>query len=429
MIHVQVWDAINDPSVRECEPALTESDLVVVRDVERALADGLQLKRWWERKELTGDYATQFELVRTFNRSDRVTGFFDTAPLNGSAFPLMGLVQEMVFDKSKREAPASARDELREFILHYFLRVSSTHEPQAFIPRDQTTKGDVRAALQPFSFCPEPFDAQAGFGYTQLYYKLRGSGYVGKFPAHLQPRIIDLRRLADIYEWVVLKVDILNFGFTYTPFADGRFSVYLPLKEETYVAISNDFIIDRDEPAPGLLGRYALGYALLKPAPRKTIFAYGPGHFTAGFQTIDFLIDSRGVSRVQMTFVSNRPQQVMDLSLNPVSLGFDAADLMTFGMASRVFAPVRGMMERFAPSFGGFDPVTTYIALANLLSGGMARDLLCASLEELEKNPMLLTHFQEHYNLISGALVTWRKVQNWLDPTEVPESVREGTCS
>jgi hypothetical protein len=426
---VNVWEAVNNPEARECVPALSDRDLVVVGDVERALADGLQLKRWWEQREAARDYADPFELVRTYNRAERVTGFFDTAPLNGRSFPVLGLVQEMVFDKSKQAAPARVRDELREFVLHYFLRVSSTRQPEAFVSRDQATKASVRRALQPLSFCPERTDSQAGFGYTQLYYKLRGSGHVGKFPAHLQPRIVDLRRLADIYEWVVLRVEIFDFDFNYAPFADGSFSLNVPLNEETFVAISRDFITDRDSPAPGLLGSYGLGYALLKPAPRETIFAYGPGHFEAGFQTIDFVIDDRGESRVRMAFVSNRPTGVLNIDLDPVALGFGFADLMTFGLASRLFGPVRGALEQVSPRLEDFDPVTTYIAFVNLLTGGMAADRLCASLEALEKNPMLLTHFMEHYNLVSGALMTWRLVQDWLDPADIPESVREGTST
>ncbi len=426
---MDVWAAINDPSQRACEPILTDRDLYVIQDVERALADGLQLKRWWERKEATGDYAQPFELVRTYNRAERVTGFFDTALLNGRDFPVMGLVQEMIFDRSKQAAPPRVRDELREFILHYFMRVSATREPEAYIPHDQYGREDVRRALQPFSFCPVPTDSQAGFGYQQLYYKLRGSGYVGKFPAHLQPRIVDLRRLFDVYEWIVLQVSIFNFNLTYTPFASNRFTLDVPLNEETYIAVSSDFITNLDDPAPDLLGRYGLGYALLKPAPHKSIFAYGPGYFDAGFQTIDFIIDRRGESRVRMAFTSNRPRQVMSIDINPVSWSFSFADVLTFGMASRFFGPVQGLLEQAAPSIQNFDPVTTYIAFANLVTAGLAREQLCASLEALEKNPMLLTHFMEHYYLISGALMTWRHVQNWLDPADVPERVREGVAS
>ncbi len=426
---MDVWDAINNPDYRDCIPVWEEEDRAVVDDADRALNDGLELKRWWEAKEASGNYASPFELIRTHNRAERVTGFFDTASLNGKDFPVMGLVQEMVFDKVKVASPDAVRDELREFVLHYFMRVSATKEPQAFISRDQYTKGSVRPALQPFSFCPPSSDSQAGFGYSQLYYKLRDQGYTGKFPVHLQPRIVDLRRMKDIYKWIVLQVSIFDFDLTYTPFADGSFSVVFPQTEQSYIAISRDFIVNQDDPTPNLLGKYGIGYALLKPAPRKTVFAYGPGHFIAGFQTIEFEINKRGESRARMVFVSNRPTNVLDLSLNPVSWGFTFADLMTFGFTSRLFGPVRVALERASPRLENFDPIRAYISFINLVTGGLAKDQLCASLEAIEKNPMLLTHFMEHYYLISGALVTWRKVQNWLDSADIPESVREGTSS
>src|SRR5205085_6853424 len=108
----------------------------------------------------------------------------------------------------------------------------------------------------------------------------------------------------DIYEWIVLQVDIFNFTLAFTPFADNLFSLYFPVREETYIVISRDFITNVDDPTVDRLGRYGLGYALLKPAPRPTFFAYGPGHFDAGFQLIDFDVDSRGKINVRMVFVS-----------------------------------------------------------------------------------------------------------------------------
>src|SRR6185503_16046328 len=122
---MEVWEAINDPVYRQCAEALSEADRVVIDDAERALADGLSLKRWWQQKEATNSYAEPFELARIFNRAARVTGFFDAAPLRDCTLPVMGLVQEMLFDQPKQGSPALVRDELREFVLHYFMRVSS----------------------------------------------------------------------------------------------------------------------------------------------------------------------------------------------------------------------------------------------------------------------------------------------------------------
>jgi hypothetical protein len=424
---MEIWEAINDPVYRQCEEPLSEADQVVIDDAERALTDGLELRRWWEQKEATHSYRDPFELARIFNRAARVTGFFDAAPLRNGVLPVMGLVQEMLFDQPKQALPVKVRDELREFVLHYFMRVSSFREPEAYVPRDQLRKSNVRRAVQPFSFCPNPVDTQSGFGYRQLYYKLRGPGVVGRFPFHLQPRIVDLRRMVDIYEWIILKVDIFNFNLSFSPFAGAFFSLNFPLREETYIVISRDFITNVDDPTPGRLGQYGFGYALLKPAPRQTIFAYGPGYFDAGFQLIDFDVDSRGKINVRMVFVSNRPRQVLDLELNPVSLGFAFADLVSFGLTSRFLGPIRNALERVSPSLQNFDPLTSYITAVNAASGNFARDELCTSLKTLERDPMLLTHFMEHYEMISGALATWRHVQSWLNRDDLPEGIKEGT--
>ncbi len=130
-----------------------------------------------------------------------------------------------------------------------------------------------------------------------------------------------------------------------------------------------------------------------------------------------------------MVFVANPPTRVMDLNLNPVSWGFGIADVMTLGLASGILRPVRSMLEQFSPHIENVDPVSAYIDFINLMTLGLAKEGLCSSLKTLEKDPMLLTHFMEHYYLISGALMTWRKVQSWLAPSDIPLAVREGTSS
>jgi hypothetical protein len=171
---MEVWEAINDPVYRQCAETLSDADRVVIDDAERALAAGLSLKRWWQQKEATNSYAEPFDLARIFNRAARVTGFFDVASVGGDTLPVMGLVQEMLFDQPKQALPVKVRDELREFVLHYFMRVSSFHQPTAYVPEDQLRKANASRVFQPFSFCPNPVEEKGGFFYTQLYYKLRG---------------------------------------------------------------------------------------------------------------------------------------------------------------------------------------------------------------------------------------------------------------
>src|SRR5262245_56045477 len=151
----------------------SEKEQTVLADVDRAIAAGLQLKRWWEQKEATQNYAEQFDLVRTFNRPDRGVGFFDVAPVNGQSMAVMGLVQEMLFDQPKQAAPELVRNELREFILRYFMRVSDFQQPSAFTLAGERTRDDVQPALRGLCWCPEKEDSRAGFGYSQLFFKRR----------------------------------------------------------------------------------------------------------------------------------------------------------------------------------------------------------------------------------------------------------------
>lgn len=421
------------PSSSRTDPCgasvLTDQDMVVINDVERALADGLKLKQWWEQVDAADGYQNQFELVRTHNKADRGIGFMDVAPLNGKPFPVMGVIQEMLFDNPKQVAPEAVQDEFRQFILHYFLRVSSFQTPDFYVGQGAIQHSDVRLLFQPLSFCPENTDSRVGFGYTQLYYKLKESGRIGKFPRQDEHRIIDLRRIGPEYQWIVVKTHVFDFTISFSPFGPGAVTFSVPLKEETYLAISEDFVTNRDNPAPDLLGQYGVGYALLKPAPRKSIFAYGPGYFDAGFQLIDFDVCKNGQTRSRMVFLANRPEQVLSIDIDPVKLGFGAADLLSFGLASRMFGPVKNILERFSPRITGFDPVGAYMRAANLLTANLASEQLCSSLETLEVNPMLLTHYIEHYRLVVGALTTWRGVQNWLERGDVPDEIIRGISS
>src|SRR5437870_5703148 len=108
--------------------ALTDRDHAILGHVESALANGLQLKQWWEQTDATHSYANRFETASTFNRPDYSFAFFDRAPLNGQPLPVMGDVMDLLYDRPKSPTAAGAggrmRAQLREFILHYFMRIS-----------------------------------------------------------------------------------------------------------------------------------------------------------------------------------------------------------------------------------------------------------------------------------------------------------------
>src|SRR2546423_9915268 len=158
--------------------ALTEEDRAVINTVEGFLRDGLALKRWWEHADATNSYAQRFPLDREFNRPAGAYGFFDQVQLDSGPLPIMGNVQEMFYDQtrspsaSQAEAAAWMRDQIREFVLHYFMRTSAFREPEAYVPDRRISPPEFLARL---SWCPQEDIRRVAFGVRQLYYKLSGT--------------------------------------------------------------------------------------------------------------------------------------------------------------------------------------------------------------------------------------------------------------
>jgi len=404
---------------------LTDEDCVLLNGVDRALADGLALKRWWEQTNATRSYAKRFELVREFNESQSSYAFFDNVSFDGQTLPVMGTVDEMLYDRQKEKPGEELRDQFREFILHYFMRVSSYHPPVAIVQTGQSRHGDVQSLFQPLSWCPASAYSLAGFGYSQHYFKLRDSGLVGKFRERDWYSIVDLREIGKTFEWIIVKVHIFDMSLSFKPFGPKSPTIELPQEEEIYLIISPEFVTCRDNPTPDVLGRYGFGYAILKRKAERTIFARSSEIFKTGYLLLNFELNSKGHSTAQLVMVINRPRRILDMDLNPVALGVGLADLMSFGFASRLLSPVSGVLERLSPRIGNFDPVTAYMSLADVLSAGISAEQLCISMETIEKQ-MLLENFIQHYDLIVGSIVTWRQTQNWLDPAKLPQQAVSG---
>jgi len=407
--------------------ALIEPERALLESVESYLARGLQLKRWWEQTRV---YAERFELGLAFNRPDTGFGFFDQARVDGQTIPVLGNFQAMLFDRPKAppEGMVAAaqwiRQQLREYVLRYFMRVSDFRQPQGL----RADEGPIPSPyLRPFSLCPQEDAQRIGFGFSQLFYKLRVSGQIGRFPKEEQYAIVDLREIGQKYEWIVLRVRIFDFNFTYRPFGAENPQVVLPLSEASYLVLTRDFTAYEDDPAPGVLGRYSLGYAFIKD-PTSGLLAWGPGQFDAAIELFDFLVCADGRIRVNMAFVANRPTRILNLSLDPVNWGLRLADLMTFGLSSHFLAPLQGVLEQLPFRGGNVDPVYAFIWLANALSGGQAAQQLCLSTEELDKQ-FLVRHFMQHYQTVVGALQTWRQIPDWLDSSGLPEWVVRGVSS
>ena len=408
-------------------PEVSDEEWPLPDRVEEYLARGLDLLRWWETAAPAGSFAERFELGRTFNEPSRSFGFFDRARVAGGEMAVMGNFQEMFFDQPKApqrmmaDAAGWVRDQMREFVLRYFMRVSDFREPEGYsAPEGRSADGwpDL------LSWCPREDVARKGFGFQQLYYKRRDTGEVGKFPAEERFAIVDLREIGPTYEWIVVKVCIFDFNFSISPFGPGNPQLVVPLQEDSYLVLASRFLSRQEAPEPGVLGRYGIGYSFIKN-PRQGVLAFGPGEFDAAIELIDFEVRDSGQTRVEMAFVANRPERLMNFSFDPIGLGLRLADLTSLGMASLLLAPLRGRMDGLSWPRIEFDPVYAYVDLMNLLTGGTAAEDLCISRDQLDKD-FLVKHFMQHYQTIAGSLATWRLVRDWLDEAALPEWALHG---
>ena len=405
---------------------LSAQDHVILRQVEPALATGLRLRQWWD--ETQGEELQRFELVRTIGKPDRGFSFFGAAPLDQSTLPVMGDLQNLFYDRPKTPGSVAVsahwmNEQIRELVLRYLLRILQSRRPQAFADESRA----VPRLLRPISWCPEPRKTFQGFGYRQLYFKMQGSGEVGKFIGPEQWRIIDLRRLLDTYEWVVVLIRIFDFDLDFHPLGHNFPGIDIPLREHQYAVLSRGFLTDRQHPEPGALGEFGLGYALLpRPIPERSVLAYGPGNFQAGFQQFNFRVLESGIVRVFLRFMVNRPQRLVNLSIDPLDWAFELAARFPNTRAHRTVESWRRAFDRLPGRGLTVSPIFSSLALLNLLTRGQAAERLCISKQQLEKD-MLIKHFQQTFDTIEATLFVWRQVPNWLDRQALPAWIRAGT--
>jgi hypothetical protein len=414
-------------SKQEGGMSLTNEDREILNTVEQYLAAGVALKHWWEDTGVDDRVDQRFELERTLNRAARSYGFFAQAPVNNKMVPIMGSVQGMLYDRIKAPTQMAqaetewTQQQLREFALRYFMRVASFRRPETIVCAEGA---GAMSPLSRISWCDTPQILREGFGFSQLYYKTV-NGEIGKFSNN--SAIVDMRDIGAKYEWIVLKVRIFNFQVPTRPFGDTGPELMFNLDEESYVVISRDFVLDRNRPAPGILGEYGIGYAFLK-SPGSGLLAFGPGKFAMAIQLIQFQILESGDINVNMVFVVNRPEQIANVPVEPVDWLFRLADLLSLGIAAPLLDPVRAAISHLPLRLGTIDPVCFYIELMNFLTRGQAAETLCISRDQLDRR-FLVQHFMQHYETVVGALFTWRQICDWLDTAALPRWVITGRSS
>lgn len=403
---------------------LNWEDLKMVAGIDGTHRDTLLVRDWWDARERAGDLAQVTDIAGAIHHGERAFGFFDVATINDRELPVMGVVQEMFYDRPKHASPEEVRGQLREFVLGYFMRVSHWHEPGTMADGHRP----LPALLKPLSWIPEPSDDRVGFGYEQLVARTRATGRFVKYGPNERGAIVDLRSIGPVHDWVTMRVNLFDFKIKMAPFGPGALRFELPLKEITYLLVTPDLIIDRDHPSPDVLGEYGFGYGLLPYTPDDTIFAYGPGKFAAGFQSFVFQVLKTGEIRAKAVFVVNRPDRILSIDLDPVEWGFQVADMMTFNLASAAMAPLKNLAKQLPLRLADLDPVSLYISTVNTMSGGMAARQFGISKVQLEKH-MLHRHFVQHREMLITSQFVWRMVPDWTDRGALPDFCHRGLAA
>jgi hypothetical protein len=417
-----MWSETRRASSASATSELTRQESRLLANVDECLAQGIAIMNWWKRADASGSIADRFELTRVFNRPDTGYSFFDQMTLpSGDTLPVMGDVPDMFYDQPKAGDANQWTAQMEEFALRYFMRISDFRLPQTVPSKAQEPPP---FPLDLLSWCPRGYVSRVGFGFQQLFYKLRGSGEIRRFSEEDRFAIVDVRELRTRYEWVVASVEIFSFDLS-LPTNTNVPRVSVPLKEIQYIILHEAFVDVRYDPVPDISGAFTFGYAMLKPVDDHSVLAYGPGQFDAGFQLFDFHVLAGGGVRVRMPFVVNRPTQILNISLNPLDWGLWAGEILTFGRAPRLYELFEGLGERLPFKVGTFDPVFTGIDLINIATLGQAAKRFCISKRQLEQI-FLIFHFNQYYTMLTGSLLTWRQIRDWLDEKSLPLWVKTG---
>lgn len=390
----------------------------VLADVDRCLADGVALYQWWREADRRGTIPDRTELTTVFNRPDSGYSFFAEARVPSGPVAVMGDVPRVFYDQPKGDWRLDHWiAQVEVFALRYFMRVSDYRLPEVVVPEDRP-----EPLFPSLGWCPQGFVTREGFGFEQLYARRRGSRRVRCIPEADRFTIVDQRELGG-FDWLVGRVQIFNFNLTY-PIDPKLPKVSLPLPEAQWVIFSDRFTSVEHRPEPGVRARFSFGYAMLRPRHDHSVLSYGPGQFDVGFQVFTWTVRDDGKVWVRMPFVVNRPERILDISVDPVDWVFWGAEVATAGRANRWLEPLHAALDAL-PLPGGFDPVFLGIRLANVLTLGQAAARLCISKRQLEEI-FLIFHFNQYYTMITGSLLTWRQIDDWLDRAALPRWVKTG---
>jgi hypothetical protein len=405
---------------------LSKEDLALVCGAQRALDAGVELKRWWEDIDQRGAYEGKYAEARVYNRpEDHSFGFAEVAHLKNGDMKVIGNVQQQLYYRPKGGVDAAfVRQQIRAFVLRYFMRISLYQTPQPEPEEPQLPK-----PLAYLSLLPGPCDFKLqGFGYSQRYYQRRGGSEVGKFAPSEQSAIIDMETLQREYDWILVRNLIVDFQINIRPLGIRGPELTLPIPDSVnWVVLSPDTITIDENPGHGLLARYGIGYAFMKTPGVPGFFDYGPGQLEPTVQLLVWEVRDNGDVIVKMVFVSQAPTGLFNISPNPLDWPFAAINLLTADAFASLLQPFRDLVNMVPFSRSYLHPMLPIVNLLNLFTGNFAANQFGISEAQINKIATYV-HFEQHYHAVMGSRQTWEQFPDWTDETRLPDWVKEG-CS
>src|SRR5262249_10093674 len=237
-----------------------------VEQIEAALAQAEDLKKWWAEAEAGNAAIERFELFPAYPGVKPTIGFFGEALVQGQTVPVMGDVGDYFFDQPRvpdseqKQAAQWMVEQVEEFALHYWMRVQGWALPQSYPELDQLLPPRY---FQGFSWCFPPNPELSGMANLQRYFKLRDGGVVGEFPAGDSAAIIDLRKLQTTFAWITVDRRLFDFALTIGTNND-RLSLAVPIGTTMHLVLDQNLIVNQAKPDAGILAEFGAGFGLVK---------------------------------------------------------------------------------------------------------------------------------------------------------------------
>lgn len=385
--------------------ALTDNDKAILANVDTAIRQGRELNLWWQGNKSA---VTRIPFMRQLhNPPEWNYGFLENAVTSAGSLPVAGVIQCQLYSSPGGPGAKITKPDLEfissqahEFMMRHFMRLTSADDPAAA--------------------------SRSGWGYRQVYYKLAKDGKIRKFPENQQTKIVDLREIGPVYDWIVFQVRIFGFDISIDLSPGEGPKLQVNTEQPVYTVLTPDFVVQHPKsgihPArDGIVATYGYGYSVVPDTTRQSIIAALPSAIDNTLETLRLDVHEDGRVWACMDFITPQPAKI--LNTDPVSLGFRVADFFSFGTASRVLAPLKKALTEIVPSP---DPVYTGISLLNAATANAASDYLSIDKRHLFMKLMAL-HYTDVYDMYNLSASHFRQVDDWTDTASLPDWARFGT--